>query len=139
MYSNYASNASNPGEIGSEIPPRYQVASLAQYRQNSGSLNAKTSYPAFENADTILTPQPVTRSNTISGTASNFGAQRPDSGVDRFGQRPGSSGGISASGDGEDIKAKLARYKREREELEQVRLQLRAKNQSAVARSSPAA
>jgi len=40
----------------------------------------------------------------------------------------------ASAGDGEDIKAKLARYKREREELEQVRLQLRQKNQSAVAR-----
>ena len=57
---------------------------------------------------------------------------------DFFGQRPQSSNGLSASGgDGEDIKAKLARYKREREELEQVRLQLRARNQSAVARQSP--
>lgn len=75
----------------------------------------------------------------MSGTASNFGAQRTDAGLDRFAQRPASSGGISASGDGEDIKSKLARYKREREELEQVRQQLRAKNQNAVARASPGA
>lgn len=67
--------------------------------------------------------------------SSGFGSQKPSDMSDRFGQRPNSSSGMSASaGDGEDIKAKLARYKREREELEQVRLQLRQKNQSAVAR-----
>lgn len=54
-------------------------------------------------------------------------------------QRPNSSSGQSCEGGSEDIKTKLARYKREREELEQVRLELRAKNQSAVARSSPSA
>jgi hypothetical protein len=111
---------------------------LAQYRQNSGSLPAKSAYPGFEN-DPVLTPQPVTRTNTTNAVTSGFGSQKPSDVSERFGQRPQSSSGQSANGgEGEDIKAKLARYKREREELEQVRLQLRAKNQNAVARQSPA-
>ena len=42
--------------------------------------------------------------------------------------RPNSASGPSTALGSEDIQAKLARYKREREELEQVRLELRAKN-----------
>jgi 2-polyprenyl-6-methoxyphenol hydroxylase-like FAD-dependent oxidoreductase len=53
--------------------------------------------------------------------------------------RPSSSNGPQTRDSGEDIKTKLARYKKEREELEQVRQQLRSKNQTALARSSPAA
>ena len=126
---------SNYGSRPSETDARFQ-SSMANNRQHSGNLNPKTSYSAFDNAEAVLTPQPVARANTV-GAASAFAAQRVSEG-DRFGPRPNSSSGQSAGGD-EDIKTKLARYKREREELEQVRQQLRTKNQNAVARSSPAA
>jgi hypothetical protein len=84
-------------------------------------LNPKTSFSALDNNEAVLTPQPVHRANTMNGAASAFKSQRVSDGMDRFGQRPNSSSGQSAGGGDEDIKAKLARYKREREELEQVR------------------